>query len=145
MKSSTPNLSIRINCSQTDKSMRTQHMVKWITHLKVKLLALSIHKYWQVTSNSKRTWIGHILDCSKVMECTFNYGYLLVLVQTEKTMGMNEIICPRVCGESLTPEPAKDKKNIKFNNICHHIKGGHVVYSIKSWVSFSSNLNCALL
>ena len=44
------------------------------------------------------------------MECTFNYGYLLVLVQTEKTMGMNEIICPRVCGESLTPEPAKDKK-----------------------------------
>ena len=61
------------------------------------------------------------------MECTFNYGYLLVLVQTEKTMCMNEIICPWVCGESLTPEPVNDKKMNKYNNICHHIKGARVV------------------
>lgn len=36
--------------------------------------------------------------------------YLLVLVQTEKPIGMNKVICPWVSGEGFTPEHEDRRK-----------------------------------
>lgn len=37
--------------------------------------------------------------------------YLLAIVQTENTMGMNEVICPWVSRETFTPEIVSPEKN----------------------------------